>query len=119
MTSSDGSHYTRELNEELRAELISASRRTERLVAASEEFFEKRERFREHFAHVTVSAGIEPDLGLVKVAGDRRITIELDHAKVAVSDPSRLGDRILAALAEAERKIAEAAAEGLGEAADL
>lgn len=105
--------YTPEHNDALRAELISAARRTELLVAASDEFFEKRERFREELAGMTVSAEIEPELGVVRITGDRRITIELNHAKVATSDTSRLGARILTALAAAEREGAEIAARGL------
>jgi hypothetical protein len=43
----------------------------------------------------------------VKVTGDGRVAIELEDAKVALSDTSRLGERILTALAKAERKVAE------------
>jgi DNA-binding protein YbaB len=97
----------RRRNDALRAELIAASRRTEHLVESSEEFFQKRERLRKRLARVAVSAEIEPGLGVVKVTGDGRIAIELEDAKVARSDTSRLGERILTALAKAERKVAE------------
>jgi hypothetical protein len=43
----------------------------------------------------------------------------LAHSKVAASDTSRLGERILAALAKAERGLDEAAAKALGPAVGL
>src|SRR5262249_23676550 len=79
MTPSD--EVFRRRNDALRAEIIAASRRTEHLVASSEELFEKRERLRKRLVQVSVSAEIEPALGVVKVSGDGRIAIELEDAR--------------------------------------
>lgn len=101
------SRLLRSTNDALRSELISAMRRTERVVAASEELFEARERFRAQLRDKTFSAEIEPGLGVAEVAGDGQISIRLDHAKVAASDISRLGDRVLTALQRADQELAQ------------
>ncbi|GAA4630574.1 hypothetical protein GCM10023196_056460 [Actinoallomurus vinaceus] len=105
MTQPDDFERAIRRNDDLRAELISASRRTEHLVEASEELFAKRERMSAGLARLVVKAQIAPDLGTIKLMADGRLTIDLDHAKVAVSDASTLGERILDALSRAETKL--------------
>ena len=105
MTQPDDFERAIRRNDDLRAELISASRRTEHLVEASEELFAKRERMSAGLARLVVKAQIAPDLGTIKPTADGRLTIDLDHAKVDVSDISKLGGRILDALQMAERKL--------------
>jgi hypothetical protein len=105
MINSDDFERASKNNDALRDELIAAARRTEHLVDASEELFERREQIRERLARIAISAPIAQDLGVVKITVDRRITINFDHAKVALSDTSKLGGRILDALHVAERKL--------------
>ncbi|GAA4618876.1 hypothetical protein GCM10023195_85120 [Actinoallomurus liliacearum] len=110
MTQPDDFQRAIRRNNELRAELHSASRRTEHLVNASEELLVKRERITASLKKLAVKAQISPDLGVVTVTADHRIIINLNQAKVAVSDTSKLGERILDALSRAETKLAEALA---------
>lgn len=96
----------------LRSELIAAASRTERLVEASEELLEARMHFREQFRKRSFTAPIRPGLGSVTVTGAGGLSIDLKHAEAATSDVARLGARILAALAEAEREMRSAAVYG-------
>ncbi|WP_433179469.1 hypothetical protein [Actinoallomurus sp. CA-150999] len=105
MTQPDDFERAIRRNDELRAELISASRRTEHLVDASEELLAKRERMIAGLARLVVKAQIAPDLGVVNLTADGRLTIDLDHTKVTVSDTSKLGERILEAISSAETKL--------------
>ncbi|MGI5326509.1 hypothetical protein [Actinomadura nitritigenes] len=112
MTSSQEAGSSRGRYDALRAELISAALQTERLVEASEDLLADRERFREEFRSRSFSAQISPGLGSVTVSGDGGLSIDLWHAKAAASNVARLGERILAALAEAEQEMLTAAVHG-------
>lgn len=96
----------------LRSELIAAASRTERMVEASEELLDARMRFREQFRERSFTAPIRPGLGSVTVTGAGELGIDLKYPEAATSDVARLGARILAALAEAEREMRSAAAHG-------
>ncbi|MFC0037596.1 YbaB/EbfC family nucleoid-associated protein [Actinomadura rayongensis] len=110
MTAPTDADHWRKRNDALRAELVSAMRRTEHLVAASDDLLAAHERFNEEFRSRSFTAEIAPGLGSVTVTGDGALTIDLDHVTAATSDVPRLGERILAALAAAEREMTEAAA---------
>lgn len=101
-------------NDELRAQLMSASARTELLVSTSEEFFGRREMIRAHLGNLVVSVKIERGLGVVKESPSLGLSIDLDRDNIALSDITKLGSRILAALAKAEQKLDEITKKALG-----
>ncbi|MFC6878237.1 MULTISPECIES: hypothetical protein [Actinomadura] len=113
MTTAPDARYARDRNDALRSELITAARHAERLVAEGENLLAAQRRFREEFRSRSFTAKIVHGLGTVSVDGEGRISIDLDSAKAALSDAARLGERILTALAEAEKARDEAASHGL------
>ncbi|HEU5156798.1 MAG TPA: YbaB/EbfC family nucleoid-associated protein [Streptosporangiaceae bacterium] len=96
------------------AELINMMQRTRALVAGAEDAIRGAEAFDDQMLHATWTQEIHPGLGTVTIDGRGRLrSLDLEPGAVRQSDTSRLGERVLAAIHEAERHAMNHRREGL------
>jgi DNA-binding protein YbaB len=99
-----------------RDELVNLMQRTRALVEDAEDALGRADALNGEFERATWTQEIRPGLGTLTIDGRGRLgDLRLDAGAVRRSDPARLGERVLAAIHEAESRAAGERSAGLAQ----